>query len=454
MIRIHSLLPLFGLALILTACNGPKSISKRAGELYAAGFNEQAANLYTMALRKKPGYVDAMVGLKMTGQGVVDIHIGEFQRAALSGRRADAIAEYDKMMAFKAKVAAVGVVLLVPATVEADHADLVDEHLIELDEAGHAQLEEEDFEAAEATFKEILRLDPAYGDAADLLIVARAEPKYRVGQTALEDGRFREAHSNLGLVLALDKDYKDASALHQEALETGRFNVAISDFDSRNRDRDVALELRSGVQRGLLDSSDPFVGVVDRTLREDILAEQELSLSGMSDETVTVGEIAGARAILTGAVLTYSSETGSPLSTSRNGYRKYFREVKDDEGKIKKVAAFSPARYNLHTQRRSVFLKFEIKLISTETGEVLLSEVEQVHAQDAVEYAVSQVPAGSLYPARANGEVDRSGKSRMNALLGARRQLATESALRAQVIQEATARGKRDIEQFLARHIE
>ena len=138
MIRIHSLLPLFGLALILTACNGPKSISKRAGELYAAGFNEQAANLYTMALRKKPGYVDAMVGLKMTGQGVMDVHIGEFQRAALAGRRADAIAEYDKMMAFKTKVAAVGVVLLVPATVEADHADLVDERLIELDEVGHA----------------------------------------------------------------------------------------------------------------------------------------------------------------------------------------------------------------------------------------------------------------------------------------------------------------------------
>ena len=42
-------------------------------------------------------------------------------------------------------------------------------------------------------------------------------------------------------------------------------------------------------------------------------------------------------------------------------------------------------------------VKFEIKLISTETGEVLLSEVERVHAQDAVEYAVSQVQAGGLY---------------------------------------------------------
>ena len=79
MVRFHPLLPLFGLALILVACNGPKSMSKRAGELSAAGFNEQAASLYTMALRKRPGYVDAMVGLKLTGQGVLDVH-SQFQR--------------------------------------------------------------------------------------------------------------------------------------------------------------------------------------------------------------------------------------------------------------------------------------------------------------------------------------------------------------------------------------
>ena len=454
MVRFHPLLPLFGLALILVACNGPKSMSKRAGELSAAGFNEQAASLYTMALRKRPGYVDAMVGLKLTGQGVLDVHIGEFQRAALAGRRADAIAEYDRMTAFKASVAAVGVTLNVPASVESDHADLVDDHLIELNDLGHMQLDEEQFAAAETTFKEILRLDPQYEGAAELLTVAQAEPEYRKGKAALEQGLFREAHRALGLVLALDKAYKDASELHTEALQTGRFNIAVTNFESRNRERDVALELRSGVQRGLLNSKDPFLGVVDRTLRKDILAEQELSLSGISDESVAVGELAGARAILSGAILTYSSETGNPLSSTRQGFRKYFKDVKDEEGNIKKVAAYAPARYVLHTQRRSVLLKFEIKLISTETGEVLLSEVEQVHAQDAVEYAVSQVNAGSLYPSRSNGEVDRSGKYRMTALLNARRQLATEASLRAQVIQEATARGQRDIEQFLSRHIE
>ena len=229
--------------------------------------------------------------------------------------------------------------------------------------------------------------------------------------------------------------------------------MAISDFDSRNRDRTSPWSCAAASSGAF--SIPPTPSSASWTdLREDILAEQELSLSGMSDETVTVGEIAGARAILErrGADLLFGDRIAvehEPQRIPQVLPRGQGRRGQNQEG-----GRLAPARYNLHTQRRSVFLKFEIKLISTETGEVLLSEVEQVHAQDAVEYAVSQGPQADLYPARANGEVDRSGKRRMNALLGARRDLATESALRAQVIQEATARGRRDIEQFLARHIE
>ena len=79
----------------------------------------------------------------------------------------------------------------------------------------------------------------------------------------------------------------------------------------------------------------------------------------------------------TGSVSPYSSETSNLQTTNRNGFRKYFKQVKDEEGNLKKVAAYAPARYKLFTQRRQVEVKFEIKLISTETGEVLLSEVER-----------------------------------------------------------------------------
>ena len=94
------------------------------------------------------------------------------------------------MVDYQEKVAAVGVDLIMPASVEADHDDLVDSHLVELSELGQEQLDDEDFEGAESTFREIIRLDAAYGDASELLTVARAEPRYRNGKSALEDGTF------------------------------------------------------------------------------------------------------------------------------------------------------------------------------------------------------------------------------------------------------------------------
>ena len=447
------ILPILLTALVVTGCSGPKALTKRGAELHGAGLGKQAAEMYFQALRKKPGYVDAMVGLRSSGQGVIDGWVGEFQQAAMDARRDDAIALYEDMTAYTQRIAKVNVDLLIPTSVTSDYKNLLDDHLIELDEQGHAQLEAEDFTGAEATFREMVRLDADYGDARALLIVAQAEPEYRRGQTGMQDGTYRAAYEAFGKVLGLDGEYKEAKSLQQEALDNGQFNLAIIGFESSRRHEDVALELRSGIQNGLISSNDPFIGIVDRTQREEIIAEQELSISGIADEQVEVGGLAGARAMLTGAILMYASETGSPISTTRQGFRKYFVEEKDEEGKTKKVAAYAPTRYTLHSQRREVTLKFELKLISTETSEVLFSKVEEVSAMDAVEYASSPVEAGLLYPARSNGEVDRSGKARMSSMLNARRELISESNLRNQVLAEATARGKRDIEQFLARHV-
>ncbi len=429
-------------------------MTKRATELQMAGMDRQAADLFRMALTKKPGYLDAMVGLKMAGQGVVDAQVGEFQRFAMDGQRADAIATYERISAYVDQVALTKVDLIIPPSVHTQYGNLVDDHLIELDAQAHSEMAEEDFAAAQKTLEEILRLDPQYGDAAELLVVAKAEPKYRAGKLAYEASLHRKAHENLNVVVALNSEYKDASVLLAAALEEGRFNVAVTSFESNANQRDLALDMRSGIQNALLETQDPFIGVVDRTLREDIIAEQELSLSGISDESVDVGGLAGAKAILTGAILQYSTETSEPIVTSRNGFRKYFKEVLDDEGKTKKVAAYAPARYTLHSQRRQSVLKFEIKLVSTETGAVLMSEVEQINVEDNIEFAVSQVNAGSLYPARSNGEVDRNGKRRMDQLLSASRELRTKASMRTQLVREAVARGKKDIEGFLASHIQ
>lgn len=442
------------LVLVASGCSGPKVLTKRGAELQQAGMGRQAAELYYNALRKKPGYVDAMVGLKATGQGVIDGLIGDFKQASMNGDRAEVVGHFEDMTAYRDRMARVGVDLLIPASIERDFRSHLDEHLVELDAEGRRQLEEGNFSGAEDTFKEMIRLNPEYGESQALLVIAQAEPFYRDGRRHLDAEHHRAAHTAFQAALRFDPDYKDARTLMEEALEEGRFNIALIDFDSSPRQRDVALELRSGMQNGLIRTDDPFIGIVDRTQREEIIAEQELSISGLSDEQVEVGGLAGARAMLSGAILRYNMETGSLVSTPRQGFRKYFKEVKDEEGNITKVAAFAPVQYVVHSRRRDVVLKFELKLVSTETSEVLLSKVEEVHAGDEVEYATSEVEANMLYPARANGEVNRSGNAQLKALLQARRELVPESALRDRLFKDAIGKGIRDVESFLADHIE
>ena len=408
---------------MVAGCSGPKALTKRGSELQEAGMVKPGADLYYQALRKKPNYIEAMVGLRSAGQGVVDIWVGEFQQASMDGRRKDALGLYDTMTAYKDRMSAVNVDLMIPNSITTDYENHLDEHLIELDELGHQQLEAEDFAGATATFKEIIHLDAEYGDAKALLVVAQAEPEYRKGNAEMSAMRYRAAHDAFARALDFDNQYKDAEEQRQRALEDGRFNVAVLKFDSRNRDKDIALELRSSIQNGLIQSDDPFLGIVDRTQRDDIIAEQELSISGLSDEQVEVGALAGARAMLSGAILMYTMETGDPIITSRQGFRKYFREVRDDEGKTKKVAAFAPATYLVHTQKRNIIVKYELKLVSTETSEVLFSKVEEVTTSDNIEFATSQVQSAALYPARSNGEVHRSGKSQLEQLLRGRREL-------------------------------
>lgn len=446
---------LFPLALMLTlvGCSGPKALTKRGTELQEAGLGRQAAEMYYNALRKKPGYVDAMVGLQLTGQNVVNGMISDFKQASLDGQRSDAVRSYEDMTAYQERMARVGVDLTIPPSIARDFQSNLDEHLLELDAQGKAQLEQDDFNGAESTFEEIVRLNPDDSEARSLLVIARAEPYYREGKAQYSAEHHRAAHTAFQTALRFDGSYKDALSLSASALEDGRFNVALIDFESTPRQRDVALELRSGIQNGLIQSGDPFIGVVDRTQREEIMAEQELSISGLSDEQVEVGGLAGAKAMLSGSILRYNMETGSLLTTTQQGFRKYFKEVQNDEGKTTKVAAFAPVQYTVHSRRRDVVLKFELKLISTETSEVLFSQVEEVNTGDAVEYATSQVEANMLYPARPNGEVDRSGNSKMKSLLGARRELQSESFLRDQIFKEAVRKGIRDVESFLAEHI-
>ena len=62
----------------ISSCNGAKAYVKKAIKLEEAGMMEEAANHYMTALRKKPENLDALVGLKRTGQITLSRHLADF----------------------------------------------------------------------------------------------------------------------------------------------------------------------------------------------------------------------------------------------------------------------------------------------------------------------------------------------------------------------------------------
>ncbi|MGY8884700.1 MAG: hypothetical protein ACKVKI_04220, partial [Flavobacteriales bacterium] len=70
---------LFGLG--LSSCNGAKAYTKKGAKMESAGMIDQAADCYFTALQKKPAYIDALTGLKRTGQQVLSRILVTFDQA-------------------------------------------------------------------------------------------------------------------------------------------------------------------------------------------------------------------------------------------------------------------------------------------------------------------------------------------------------------------------------------
>jgi len=442
-------------ALVLSGCNGPKALTRKAHKCELADLHAQAASYYVMALRKKSGYIEALTGLRSTGQFVFDNQIGSFKMKAAAGDRAGAIAAYQKAREFEHTYASVGVNLVVAPNLASDYETLVNFHVTELYDLGMEHMNTPDYAAAAVQFKEVTRLSPGFRDAQSLLTVALAEPLYIQGEQAFNEKRYRAAHKIFTDCLAVDPTYKHAPELRDQALSVGRFNIAINPFESGSSQYGAAVELRGTILEALLHSSDPFIGVVDRTNQSQMLAEQELSLSGLveSNSAVQVGEMAGARATLTGSVMAFSVETSQMKKSQKKAFLQHKEVIENEDGtKVTKIT-YSDTHYITFQQSRTVYLKFNITLISLETGAILFNQVKTVQASDDVSYARSLHEKNKIYPAKSNGEIWIGGRSSLRQKLNSNQDLTSESALRAQVMARASRMGTENLENFLSTHI-
>lgn len=429
----HITSALFALALF-AGCSGSKSFAKKAEKLDEAGLYAEAADMYLQSVQRSSKNVEAKIGLKKTGQQLLNDKLSTFFKAMSMGdSRAEAVQAYLDAKAYQERVGRLGVVLEIADHYKTDFERVKGEHLVDLYGQGQALMEKQEFKAAEKVFADIARLEPNYKDASSLQAVAYLEPLYRSGKADLDAGRFRKAYEQLDRVTAKDAGYKDASVLRQECLTKGQYSIAVLPFTAATKGNTMAAKVQAYAMTALTETKDPFLKIVDRENIDRILEEQRLGLSGVVDEqtAVRVGNLIGAQAVLMGELIDYREEPGSLRRSTKDGYESYRQEqINKETGAKYYVTKYKPVRYSEYFQENKVYLSFSYRLVSLETGEVLVSKVVDRQAEDHVYYASYEGNRDALLP-MANGVVDVSDRSRrdLRSLLSASREMKPMSVI-------------------------
>ena len=145
---------LLAVALLLStqACQNSKHYTKIAQKQEAAGLNKEAADNYYSALWKKRTNIDAQIGMKKTGQIVMNEMLSEFSKKNNFGNKKEAVYSYISARDYQDKISNIGVELQIPEFYEADYEKVKKSYLTDLYEQGTKLLEENKFADAEVNF--------------------------------------------------------------------------------------------------------------------------------------------------------------------------------------------------------------------------------------------------------------------------------------------------------------
>ncbi len=438
---------------LLSSCATSKSFQKKGSKLEEAGMVEEAANMYYVALQKNRNNVDAKIGMKNTGQVVLNTLLNDFTQKKVFGDKKEAINAWAEAMKLKDKVANLGVQLDVPEMYRKDYEMVKSDYVTELYEEGLDLMDQGEFQEAEKRFVEIKKLDANFEDAHELADVAYVEPIYMNAVKAYENGQYRKAYNQFNKVISRKSEYKEANILKQSALDNGLFTMALLPFENGTRISGLEVKMSAYTLEALTSANDPFLKVVDRDNIELILEEQKLGLSGIMDEqtAVSVGQIIGAQAIISGAILSYSESIGRPQRYNRTGYEQYrVKRVNEETGKSYYQTKYRQKNYDEFVGQNLVTVSFQYKVVSLKTGEILKSRIIERELKDEIHYAYYDGDMRNLYPAGNSGvNTSRNAKNQLAALFNARRELKTVDQLSNDAFQDLGNEMRRDIEKLM-----
>ncbi len=442
---VYSIVLFVALAAIAGGCSGSKSLAKKGDQLQAAGLYTDAATFYFNALLRNQNNVDARIGLNQTAQRVLNDKYDVFSKARAMEEHKTAVQAYQDAEAYREKVQRLGIKLDAANHYAQDYEEVKEIYLRNLYNRGNDLMADRKFDEANACFKEIALLDPNYKDLRELKNIAKNEPVYLDGTTLFDSRNYRQAYYKFDEIFRADPGYKDVAVLRGECLDLGKYPVAIMPVENSSGKKDVEKRVHAFVITELASANNPFLRIVERENMDVILREQRLNLSGIIDERTAsqVGNLLGAKVIITGNVLSYNTIAGKMRVTEKDGYAAYQVKLHNKEtDKHYYETRYRPVKYQEYYNRNETTFSFQYKGISLETGEVLFSRIVDKSYDSQVYYGAYPGEVTHLYPAGSNGVItSQRDKNLLMELMRANREIKSID----QLSNEAFAAAARDL---------
>lgn len=401
------------MAIIVLGC-ASKRYAKKGAKYETAGYYDKAAEMYYIAVTKNEKNVDAQIGLKKNGQIYLTQQLEKFQKHFDLDETKDAVYAYIEADNWYNKTKSLGCQLDFPSDYRDSYASVKNNYLQTQYEKAVVFLDNEQFIQAENIFNEIIAIDANYNDVNQLRVIAHYEPIYRLGVDLFNNNKNRAAYYKFSKICTETGDYKQSREMLDKALEKALLTIAVLDFENRSRTKDCNVIMQQTIKKQLTELKSPFIKIVDRENTNTIKNEQLLTIEGKVDGTVSAqaGKMLGVKVLLAGRIESYSAHVSGKKVEDVKAYlrEKKVEKVKDTEREIIK---YHKITYKKISQSVNVSCRFSYQFISTETGQILVSDIVSLNQNDNVLYAQFDGNIDNLVPGYWENENSASAKDQI-----------------------------------------
>lgn len=388
---------------ILSSC-ASKRFAKKALEFEQAGLYTDAADFYYRSATRNAKNVEAKLGLRKTGQIVLDEKLDIFYTAYKNSRYKEAVGLYMDAQAYVNKLNGAGVRLTLDESYLEYFNESKDYYLEDEYVKAMNALNREDFKNAEILFAQIIKVQPNYKDAATQYTVAKYEPDYRNGISQMQQEKYRSAYYTFFNINKNANGYRQSKAYLDEAYEKASLTVLIAPITARSVNAAYeTAQIKQSLINELNKTNNIFVRIVDLSA-----VQGNIMYENTSQINPKAANLAGIKILVNLEVLDFNGSAGRVQKSTEKAYLSEEITKKNEAGEEITETIYHKTEYTDYKVKNTAWLKMNYQFVRTDDGSIIGSNGINLSNSDQVHYATYSGNYKKLVPGKWDSKTKKS----------------------------------------------